>query len=305
MLLIQPRTPPLITIITPNYNYGDYIEGTLSSILDQGYSALELIVIDGGSSDQSIDVIKKFEGHIDYWQSKPDKGQADAINQGLALAKGRIVNWINSDDQLAPGALSHIAECYQDEPDMLFAGSVLNYEIGSPHKNELVKQKSLTVPSIINGNAVFHQPGLWWNPTNLRLLGGLDCRLHYCFDYLLLLRYLARWPKVCYSDRVVARFAIHPSSKTFTSQTDFDEERVYSLELLNEDKALKPFLNLINKRLQLQIWQSLVTNLLTDESNYGLRQAIKIFGLSLLNPSTRFSRYTAGAIRKSLIKTNP
>src|ERR1700741_2339226 len=103
---------PKISIITPSYNQGKYIEQTILSVIEQGYPDYELIIIDGGSTDDTIEVIKKYESKIAYWISEKDNGQADAINKGLAKATGEIFNWINSDDILEKDALQIIGEYF-------------------------------------------------------------------------------------------------------------------------------------------------------------------------------------------------
>jgi len=101
---------PKISIITPSYNQGAYLEDTIQSIIGQNYPNVEHILIDGGSTDESLEVIKKYEGHFAYWQSQKDDGQSDAINQGFRRATGDIVAWLNSDDQYLPSTLHHVAQ---------------------------------------------------------------------------------------------------------------------------------------------------------------------------------------------------
>ncbi len=96
---------PKISIVTPSYNQGQYLEKTIESILSQNYPNLELIIIDGGSTDESINILRRYENRISFWVSEPDNGQADAINKGLKKTTGEIFNWLNSDDYLEPGAL--------------------------------------------------------------------------------------------------------------------------------------------------------------------------------------------------------
>jgi glycosyltransferase involved in cell wall biosynthesis len=110
-------TWPKITIVTPSFNQGQYLEATLRSVILQNYPNLEYIVIDGGSSDNSVEIIKKYEPWISFWQSQPDKGQSDAINQGLKLASGKWFNWLNSDDILQPNALFNLAEIVAQVPE--------------------------------------------------------------------------------------------------------------------------------------------------------------------------------------------
>ena len=97
-----------ISIITPSYNQGEYIEKTIKSILDQGYPNLEYIIMDGGSNDETVEIIKKYEDKITFWQSEPDKGQTDAINKGFEKCTGDIVTWLCSDDYYEPNVLFEI-----------------------------------------------------------------------------------------------------------------------------------------------------------------------------------------------------
>ena len=105
---------PKITIIIPSFSQGEYIEKTITSLLDQNYPALELLIFDGGSTDNTINVIKKYEDRISYWVSEPDKGQSDAINKGLRMATGEVCNWLCSDDYLEPGSLEAIGTAFLD-----------------------------------------------------------------------------------------------------------------------------------------------------------------------------------------------
>ncbi|HEY9637596.1 MAG TPA: glycosyltransferase family 2 protein [Coleofasciculaceae cyanobacterium] len=110
---------PRISIITPSYNQGKFLEATIRSVLLQGYPNLEYIVIDGGSTDQSVEVIKKYENHLFYWISEDDSGQAQAINKGLKQSSGEILGWINSDDIYVKGAFYKIIKTFQENPDCI------------------------------------------------------------------------------------------------------------------------------------------------------------------------------------------
>lgn len=114
------------SIIVPSFNQGNYLEETFKSIIKQEYPSVEIIVMDGGSTDNSVEVIKKYEKHISYWQSQKDKGQSDAINSGFRKATGDYVTWLNSDDVLLPGALHTIANTIEKNPEVnWFLGNVL------------------------------------------------------------------------------------------------------------------------------------------------------------------------------------
>lgn len=115
-----------ISIVVPSYNQGHFLEETFQSIFSQNYKNLEVIVIDGGSKDNSVEVIKRYEPWLYYWQSKPDKGQSDAINQGFRHASGEFVTWLNSDDLLLPGTLDAVAKAANENPAIeWFAGNLL------------------------------------------------------------------------------------------------------------------------------------------------------------------------------------
>ena len=103
-------TPEKITIVTPSYNQGRFLEQTILSVVGQQYPNLEYIIMDGGSTDNSVEIIKKYESHLAHWESEKDSGQAHALNKGFALATGTIFGWLNSDDYYLPGTLSFVAE---------------------------------------------------------------------------------------------------------------------------------------------------------------------------------------------------
>ena len=106
---------PKISIITPCFNAAQYIEQTILSIINQDYDNIEYVIIDGGSSDGTVDIIKKYEDKISYWISEPDKGQSDAINKGIEVATGDVFNWVNADDYLEEGVLKEIAKHFEDK----------------------------------------------------------------------------------------------------------------------------------------------------------------------------------------------
>lgn len=212
-----------ISVVIPNYNYGRYIENAIRSALDQGYPNLELIVVDGASTDGSVDVIERFRPALAAVIVEKDSGQANAINKGLAVASGEIFNWLNSDDVLLPGALATVAEGMVGRD--CFAGACVHADEELAPTHRLV-QHGLTARRLIRRSVgtVFQQPAFWVRRTSLLAIGGLDEHLHFAFDLEMAIRYLARHPRIRYSDRDLALFRHHGSSKTEASPADFGRE---------------------------------------------------------------------------------
>jgi hypothetical protein len=223
---------PRITVITPSFNQARFLEATLRSVLLQGYPDLEFIVIDGGSNDGSVDVLRHYDACLTHWVSESDAGQADAIRKGLEYATGEWVNWINSDDLLAPGAL-HAVAATGVQADLV-AGCVHNFSARG--RLNRVRPRNLELAPMITehlGHAKWHQPGIWLRRDRL-LRSGFPHRRHYSFDYEMLLRYLRLQPRVAYTDRTLAYFRMHDHSKTVAERrkgsSAFLDERIELLE---------------------------------------------------------------------------
>jgi len=138
---------PKISIITPSYNQGRYIEQTIQSVLSQNYPNLEYIIIDGGSTDETVDIIKKYESQLTYWVSEKDSGQTDAINKGFAKCTGYIINWLNSDDYYEPATLHRVANAFMNNKDCkVVCGTEWAFE------DEVESHKILNAGSIVKDN---------------------------------------------------------------------------------------------------------------------------------------------------------
>src|SRR5712692_2617215 len=171
-----------ISIVTPSYNQGQFIEETIRSVLLQGYPNLEYIIIDGGSNDGSIEIIRKYERWLDFWISEKDDGQGDAINKGLERATGPVANWLNSDDLLYIGALKRVATAYaSDETAILYNGSALRIDsegvYGSPFP-----ARSLLAEDVFEGKVPLPQPAIFFRRDHWLRHGKLKRHLYYAID---------------------------------------------------------------------------------------------------------------------------
>lgn len=216
-----PKKLPRITVITPSFNQGQYLEATIRSVLLQRYPNLQYIVVDGGSSDQSSQVIHRYAPLIDHVIQEPDKGQSDAICKGLVLADGELFNWINSDDLLAPGVLWNLAAAASKQAD-LYAFCVQAFD--DQQDLYTMRNRDLSALAMLRADDyAFSQPGLWFRLNHLRSVGGIDASLHYGFDWDLLVRYLASFGTVHYLPGLGAKFRLHQQSKTMTELAKANE----------------------------------------------------------------------------------
>lgn len=253
---MQDNSFPKISIVTPSYNQGQYIEQTILSIINQGYPNLEYIIIDGGSTDNTVDIIKKYADRITYWVSEPDKGQSDAINKGIKKCTGEIFNWINSDDYLEEGALLKIGEAFMSNPKLELVcaySNIFDDATGTTilqHRCEFFESVEKTIVQ-----QKINQQGLFYRMDILRNLGGINQTLHYVMDLELWFRYLSKFGQtnVMLLNDVVAHFRIHLNSKTSEFEERFrKEERGLFFHLLRQKKIDKGLLSYFEENVSYQ-----------------------------------------------------
>ncbi|MDT0619044.1 glycosyltransferase family 2 protein [Salinisphaera sp. P385] len=294
---------PLVSIVVPSLNQGRFIEHTLRSIVEQSYNRWELIVIDGGSTDGTLDVIERYQHHIHYWVSEPDKGQADAIQKGLDVANGQIFNWINSDDCLAPGALEVIAGALGDND--LLAGTTVNFSATSRFRtiSRNIDAWSLIADGL-GSKCSWHQPALWVRTDKLRSIGGIDTTMDYRFDLDLYVRYLVRYPRVVYTSDVLAYFRIHPDSKTSTSQTSFRREHYQVIEKLRNNSLSSVGTLQVERLLRSMRWKDRLVDIMLGAKGRRLRAVRLILSEALSEPWRITNRYTRRYLRRLLFRRN-
>lgn len=291
---------PKISIITPSFNQGQFLEETIRSVLMQNYPNLEYIIIDGGSNDDSVKIIKKYEPWISYWVSEKDNGQAHAINKGLQICTGEIFNWINSDDYLKPNSLRMIAEGINDFDAV--AGAVANF---SATNENIIQSAELVVKKMIAGDAavIYQQPGTWLKTENLKNVGLLYEGFNYSFDWLMTINYLNKYPNVNYITDTLVKFRLHQDSKTVKYGLEFRREiLLISIGLMYHDDYRDNYGVEAIKCMQKYLWIEEIDRLkLNSHSGFDKLKSIvsAIFGNIAFYPY----RYALGAIRKLMLNS--
>ena len=216
-------SPPKITIITPSYNQAEFLERTIISIISQDYANLEYIVIDGGSNDGSLEIIKKYSKYIAYWESAPDGGQANAINKALKIATGDWVCWQNSDDIFYPNTFNSIANVITSHDIDFIIGDINiidRYDV-------IIKPQRYVKPSyksILSEGMMLTNQAAFWKREIHKNIGLLDEGLNYAFDYDWFLRLLNNYRKVYHLPKIIGALRHHDSTKTNLNQLSFNAE---------------------------------------------------------------------------------
>ena len=213
---------PRITIVTPSFNQGQYLEQTIRSVLEQNYPNLEYIICDGGSTDNSVEIIKKYEKHLSFWCSEKDRGQSHAINKGFERATGDLYAYINSDDYFLPGAFDRVASAYQDGGKFIVGWS--QYLEPNGDFRPYPVQRHADPSDWLIKNPIPQQSSFWASSL-WKKLGPFREDLHYSFDYEYWLRLKFKagvGPHVVH--QCLAIFRLHQASKTMSGATPFDPD---------------------------------------------------------------------------------
>jgi len=240
-----------ITIVTPSYNQARFLEATLRSVHDQGYPNLEHIVIDGGSTDGSVEILRRFEGKLAYWVSEPDRGQTDALIKGFSRATGEILAWLNSDDLYEPHTLWEVADFFSRHPEVHFVyGDAMWIDI-----NGMVLKPKKEIPFnrfiwLYDHNYI-PQPSSFWRREIYEAVGGLDPRFDLAMDADLWIRF-AEKTKLVHVRRVWSRMRLYPEQKNqrLRAISDQEDEIIRSRYLSQESLWLRRAKRLLAKGLR-------------------------------------------------------
>jgi glycosyltransferase involved in cell wall biosynthesis len=204
---------PLVSIITPSYNQARFLEETIQSVLSQDYPNLEYLVVDGGSTDGSVEVISCYASRLAWWVSEPDQGQTDAINKGFAHARGEIFAWLNSDDSYLPSAISEAVTLLQAHPraTMVYGDANLVDEQGKVISRFPARQTDL--PRLLRGSVHIPQQASFFRASCWQQVGPLDPSFQFAMDYDLWVR-LAKLGALLYTPQLWANFRLHGAGKS-------------------------------------------------------------------------------------------
>ena len=219
---------PKISVITPSFNQASFIEETVQSVLEQNYPNLEYLIMDGGSTDGTLDILKKYEGSL-RWISRKDRGQSDALNQGFRLATGEVLAFLNSDDRYERGALLRVGEFFADHPDVhwvtgkcrVIDSHGLEIRRGvTAYKNFWLKFGNYKVLLILD---YISQPATFWRRTVIEKIGLFDENEHLAMDYDYSLR-VGQYFTLSLIDEYLAAFRVHPASKSTKILEHFESD---------------------------------------------------------------------------------
>jgi glycosyltransferase involved in cell wall biosynthesis len=227
--------PHTISIVTPSFNQGKFIRQTVDSVLSQDYPTLEYWVIDGGSTDETLGILRSYQDERLQWVSEPDQGQTDAINKGLARSSGEILAYLNSDDIYLPHTLSFVADYFTNHPEAdVVHGNCLAID-SEGHILSTMKGDAFDLRKALIKRWHVPQPAVFWRRRVMDSIGLLNASLHYILDYEYWLRMVIAGFRPQYVDRDLAGFRYHEESKTVSHYAAFmDEWDQFLTDLYNQ-----------------------------------------------------------------------
>lgn len=237
---------PKVSIVTPSFNQAAFLEKTIRSVIEQDYPDLEYLVVDGASTDGSLEIIQKYAKNITWWVSEPDQGQADAINKGLQRTTGDIVAWLNSDDTYLPGTIAKVVAFFDQHPDV---GFVFGDLLAIDEHDEVINTMRYG-DYILQDLMTFHiigQPSVFFRRETLQQAGFLDLDYQYLLDHQLWLR-MASVTQIAYIPSVLAAARYHSAAKNVAAAEQFGEEAYRIVEWMRTNPVTSAVLPSIEKK---------------------------------------------------------
>lgn len=214
---------PKISIVTPNYNKGEFLEYTIKSVLSQSYPNLEYIIIDGGSTDNSVEIIKKYQDHLSYWVSEPDSGMYDAIRKGFAHCTGDIMAWIGSDDMYHPNCFNIVAEIFKNSDVNWLVGATTHFDKAGRCVSVYPSRYFSRVDLLSGDYKWIQQESTFWRKSLYDKVGGLNATLRYAGDFDLWLRF-SRFEKMYICPSLLGGFRLSTEGQLSLSIDKYEKE---------------------------------------------------------------------------------
>lgn len=246
--MAEKQEQPLVSIITPSFNQAAYLEQTILSVLEQDYPNIEYLVVDGGSTDGSVELIKKYSDRITSWVSEPDKGQAAAINKGFARARGQIVAWLNSDDVYRPGAICQAVEAFAQHPEAGLVYGNLDSIDPAGHVFNTIRYDQYDLLDLLTFR-IIGQPSVFMRRVMLEEAGHLDSAYNFLLDHHLWLR-MARLASIRHMPQVWAAARHHAAAKNVAHAASFGEEAFRILDWAKSEPVLGDLVRKHSRRIR-------------------------------------------------------
>jgi GT2 family glycosyltransferase len=236
----------LVSIVTPSYNQASFLEQTIQSVLEQEYPRIEYIVVDGASTDNSFEIIKKYNDRLAYWISEKDSGQAEAINKGFARARGEILGWLNSDDYYLPDTISAVVKCFEEYPEVVMVyGDMLAVD-GDGQTINIQKYKQLSLRDLLCFQ-IIGQPSVFFRRSAIEKTGWLDTSFHFMLDHHLWIR-LAQQGRILHVPQVWSAARYHPQAKNRARAAEFGREAFRVLDWAKTQPGLAELVSSVDRR---------------------------------------------------------
>lgn len=230
----------LVSIITPSFNQAAFLEQTMRSVLEQEYPRIEYLVVDGASTDNSVDIIKKYESKLAWWVSEKDSGQADAINKGFARATGEVIAWLNSDDYYLAGAVGAAVKIFEEHPEVVLVyGNMLAVDEDGKTFNTL-NYKQLTLEDLLCFQ-IIGQPAVFMRRSALQAAGKLHPTFHFMLDHHLWIR-IAQQGEILHVNQTWAAARYHAEAKNIAKAAEFGRDAFRILDWAKAQPELAPTL---------------------------------------------------------------